>query len=159
VPTVTFRAGGIYRGKYDPDFPFAPGNGSVGIEPSVLLNKAFGWDGLGAYGHTGFRWMRSGGNDQWFGAIGLVQEINRFALNLGYRHFANTSGEDIGGVGTTIAYSRFVKEVKEEVQGGVGYTTAKRGTHYQFYLSKVFDGRNTGAAVTFGLYADFRVGM
>jgi len=159
IPTLTFRAGGFYRGKYDSDFPFAPGNGSVGIEPSFLVNKGFGWDGFGAYGDAGFRWVRSGGNDQWFGAVGLFQNINNFTLNVGYRHFANTAGEDIGGSGTTFAYSRFIKEIKEEIQGGVGYTTPKRHNHYQFYLGKVVDGRNTGAALTFGLYADFRFGF
>jgi hypothetical protein len=158
VPTLTFRAGGIYRGKYDSDFPFAPGNGSVMIEPSFLANKNFGWDGFGAYAHSGFRWVRSGGNDQWFAAVGLFQHIKQFTLNVGFRHFANTGGEDIGGTGTTFTYSRYIREIKEEIQGGVGYTTPKRHNHYQFYMGKVVDGRNTGAALTFGLYADFPIG-
>ena len=156
-PTTTFRAGGIYRGTYESTFPFAPGSGSVGIEPSVLLSKSLGWEGFGAYADLGFRWMRSGGSDQWFAAVGVRQDIGRFTLNLGYRHFANTGGVDIGGTGATIVHSRFVREIKEEIQGGVGYTAAKNGIHYQFYMGKVVDGRNTGSAVTFGLFADLPV--
>lgn len=158
VPTLTFRAGGIYRGTYDLDFPFAPGSGSVGIEVSMAAQKSFGWEGFGAFGNMGYRWMRSGGNDQWFAETGFFQHIKRFTLNLGYRHFANTSGDDIGGSGTSITYSRFVKEIAEQIEGGVGYTTPKRGINYQIYLRKTVDGRNTGSALTFGLYADFPIG-
>jgi len=158
IPTTTFRVGGIYRGTYHPDFPFAPGSGSVGIEMSALLHKSLGWEGFGVFRHMGFRSIRSGGNDQWFTALGLGQQIKSFTFNFGYRHFENTTGDDITGSGTTIVYSRAVREIKEEIQGGIGYTTAHRGIHYQFLLSKVLDGRNTGAAVTYLLFADLPIG-
>ena len=106
TPALTLRAGGLYRGNYEPEFPYAPGSGSVGIETSALMLRHFGWEGFGAYNHTGYRWMRSGGHDQWFSALGFQQEIGKFTLNLGYRHLGATGGIDVWGPGPTFLYSR-----------------------------------------------------
>ncbi|MDB6122546.1 MAG: hypothetical protein JWQ71_1539 [Pedosphaera sp.] len=156
-PTVTLRAGGIYRGTYDHDFPLAPGNGSVGIEPSVLITKSFGWQGFGMYGNLGYRNLRSGGNDQVFGSVGFNQAYKGFTFSAGYRHQQNTAGSDIGGVGNTIIYSSNVKEINQLADVGVGYTD-RRHHHYQFYLEKSISGRNTGDKETYGIYASFPIG-
>ena len=92
APTLTLRAGAVLPGTYDKDFPFAPGNRSAAIEPSVLLKKHFGWPGFGAYGDVFYRWMKTSGDDQYAAAIGLFQEIKTWTLNAGYRHFQQTSG-------------------------------------------------------------------
>jgi hypothetical protein len=97
-------------------------------------------------------------NDQWFTPFGFEQKLKQFTFSLGFRHFANTAGEDIGGTGTNITCSRFIREVKKKVQGGIAYTTIGRGIHYQFLLGKVFKGRNTGSALSFVLSADIPVG-
>lgn len=157
TPTLTLRAGGIVSGTYDDNFPFAPGNGSLGIEPSVLLAKSFGWPGLGMYGSLGYRVMRSGGKDQVFGTIGLSQRYKGFNFNAGARYQQNTSGDDIPGPSNTLVYSVNVKEVNEMFEAGVGYTD-KGGRHYQFYLDKNFDGRNTGDKYVYGIYASFPFG-
>ncbi|KAB2663676.1 MAG: hypothetical protein DVB31_10595 [Verrucomicrobia bacterium] len=157
MPDIVLRAGGIYAGSYDKEFQFAPGSGSVGIEPSVVALKHFGWEGFGAYSHLGYRYMRSGGHDQWFAAIGAQQEIGRWTLNLGYRHFANTAGVDIGGTPPNITYSRQIMEIAEQLEGGFGYRD-RGGRLYQFYLRKTIDGNNTSGALEFGAYASFAFG-
>jgi hypothetical protein len=157
APTLTLRAGGIVRGTYDEDFPFAPGNGSVGVEPSVLLDKSFGWAGFGMYGNLGYRSLRSGGNDQVFGSVGFSQRYKGFNFNAGYRHQQNTGGEDIGGTGTTFVYSPKVKEINQMFEAGVGYTD-RSGRHFQFYYSQNFNGRNTGDKMVYGIYGSFPIG-
>lgn len=157
LPALTLRAGGIYRGNYEPEFPYAPGSGSVGIETALLARRHVGWEGFGIYGHTGFRWMRSGGHDQWFGAVGFQQEIESFTINAGYRHLGTTGGIDVGGTGRDFTYSRQVREVAEVVQGGVGYTD-HGGRHYQFALQKTVAGRNTGSTLRFDVFIDFPLG-
>jgi hypothetical protein len=157
APTVTLRAGGIVRGSYDIDFPYAPGNGAVGIEPSVLLSKNFGWQGFGMYGNIGYRAMRSGGNDAVFGSIGFRQEFRGFTFNAGYRHHEDVEGDDIGGMGNTIVYSPRVREIYQQMEFGLGYTD-KGGRRYQFYFRQTFDGRNTGEKQVYGIYASFPIG-
>jgi hypothetical protein len=157
APTLTLRAGGIYRGSYSHDFPFAPGNGSVGIEPSVLLSKNFGWEGFGMYGNLGYRDMRSGGNNQAFGSIGFSQRYNGFNFNAGYRHQQDTAGVDAGGTDNTIVYSQKVREYNQFYEVGVGYTT-KKSRHFQFYLSRNLNGRNTGDKTIYGVYATLPFG-
>jgi hypothetical protein len=157
APTLTLRAGGIVRGTYDEDFPFAPGNGSVGVEPSVILDKSFGWAGFGMYGNLGYRSLRSGGNDQVFGSVGFSQRYKGFNFNAGYRHQQNTGGEDIGGTGTTFVYSPKVKEINQMFEAGVGYTD-RSGRHFQFYYSQNFNGRNTGDKMVYGIYGSFPIG-
>jgi hypothetical protein len=157
APTLTLRAGGLYRGSYDHNFPYAPGNGSVGIEPSVLFSKDFGWAGLGLYGNIGYRDMRSGGNNQVFGSVGLSEQYNGLNFDVGYRHQQDLGGVDVGGTGNTIVYSSKVKERNQLYQVGVGYTDRKH-RHYQFYLEQNFDGRNTGDKTTYGVYATFPIG-
>ncbi|MDB6019853.1 MAG: hypothetical protein JWR19_4342 [Pedosphaera sp.] len=151
TPTLTLRAGGIYHGSYHGNFPFAPGNDSVGVEPSVLLSKNFGWDGFGMYGNLGYRHMRSGGNSQIFGSVGLSQRYNGFNFNGGYRHQQDTGGVDIGGSGNTIIYTPKAKEYNQYYEVGVGYTD-HRAWHYQFYLAQNFNGRNTGDKTIYGIY-------
>ena len=157
APTLTLRAGGVVNGTYDYDFPFAPGNGSVGVEPSVILLKSFGWEGFGMYGNLGYRNLRSGGNDQVFGSIGVSQRYNGFSFNAGYRHQQNTSGPDIGGSGSTFDYSLKVKEINQMFEAGMGYTD-RAGRHFQFYYAQNFDGRNTGDKMVYGVYASFPIG-
>jgi opacity protein-like surface antigen len=157
VPTLTLRAGGIYNGGYDENFPFAPGNGSVGIEPSVLVSKRFGWEGFGMYGNLGFRDMRSGGNSQVFGSVGIFQDYKGFNFDGGYRQQQNTAGVDIGGSDNTIVYSTNVKEYNQLYEVGFGYTNKKR-QHFQFYLSQNFNGKNTGDKTIYGIYATLPFG-
>ncbi len=157
MPDIVLRAGGGYAGSHDKEYQFAPGSGSVGIEPSVVALKRFGWEGFGAYSHPGYRYMRSGGHDQWFAAIGAQQEIGRWTLNLGYRHFANTAGVDIGGAPPNITDSRQIMETAEQLEGGFGYRD-RDGRLYQFYLRKTIDGNNTSGALVFGVYTSFAFG-
>lgn len=158
VPTLTFRAGGVVPGSYNKHFPFAPGNHSAAIEPSLLLQKHFGWQGFGAYGDTYYRWMRTSGDDQYLVATGFFQEIQRWTLNVGYRHFQGLSGVDIGGTGNTITYSPQVKEISESIEAGFNYRTASQKCNYGFHMRKALAGRNVNSALWLGFYADFAFG-
>ncbi len=158
VPTLTFRAGAVVPGTFDKNFPFAPGDRSAAIEPSFLLRKHFGWQGLGGYGDVLYRWMRTSGVDQYIAAVGLFQEIKGWTLSGGYRHLQCTSGVDIGGSGTTITYSPEVREISDSVQAGFSYTTSRRKINYEFNIMKTFNGRNTSSAFWLGAFVDIPFG-
>jgi hypothetical protein len=145
LPTFTFRAGAILPGSYNQRFPFAPGNHSAAIEPSVYLRKHFGWTGFGAYGEAGYRWMRTSGDDQYVTSIGLFQEIKTWSLTAGYRHLQQLSGYNLRPVpvGTPITYSPQVREITDTIEAGFSYTALKNHWKWGFYTSKVIDGSNT----------------
>lgn len=162
TPTLTLRAGGIYRGTYEKSFPYAPGSGGVGVEIATMMQKSFGWKGFGGYATGGYRDIRSGANSQFFVTAGFNQTFRGATLSAGYRHQQNTSGFDAVSTGNsitgnTIDYSSFDKEVNDQVEAGIGYTD-KREWHYQFYYQGNFDGRNTGDKDRYGVYASFPLG-
>jgi hypothetical protein len=159
MPTLTFRAGGILPGAYDRLVAFAPGNHSAAIEPSLLLRKHFGWEGLGLWGDVLYRWMHTNGNDQYIAALGLFQQIGRWELDVGYRHLQATSGEDIvlipPATGTPppwsgIVYKADVREISESIDAGFSYTTARRQWRWGFHGRKTFEGRNTDSKFWLG---------
>src|SRR5206468_4051652 len=142
APTLTLRVGGIYRGTYQKSFPYAPGSGGVGIEVEAVMQKSFGWEGLGGYLSTGYRDIRSGANNQFFSTVGFNQRFRAVVLSAGYRHQQLTTGSDATSTGNsitgnTINYSAYDKEVNEQVEAGIGYTDS-RNWHYQFYYQGNF---------------------
>ena len=162
TPTLTLRAGGIYRGTYEKDFPYAPGNGAVGLEVATMMRKHFGWRGFGGYLTGGYRDLRSGANSQFFATVGFTQVYKCVTLNAGYRHQQDTTGGDAVSTGNSIdgnkiTYTSFVKEVNEEVEAGIGYTD-HHDRHWQFYWQANFDGRNTGDKDVYGVYVSFPFG-
>lgn len=163
TPTLTLRAGGFYRGTYQKDFPYAPGSGGVGIDVSTMMQKSFGWKGLGGYMTAGYRDVRSGAENQFFVTAGFNQEFRGVMLSAGYRHEQSTAGTDAVSTGNsitgnTIDYSSFDKEVNDQIEAGIGYTLKKRNWHLQFYYQGNFDGRNTGDKDVYGVYASFPLG-
>ena len=158
IPTLTARAGAILPGTYDEHTPMAPGNGSAAVEPSFMARKHFGWEGFGMYGDVLYRWMRTSGVDQYIVATGFLQQIKNWELALGYRHLQGLSGTDIVIDNGNWTYSPQVKEIANAIEGGFSYTTPKRQFHYSFLMRKTLDGRNTGSALTFGLFVDFPIG-
>jgi hypothetical protein len=159
VPTLTFRAAGILPGSYDKDFPFAPGNHSTAIEPSLLFKKHVGWQGFGFYGDALYRWMRTSGDDQYILAGGLFQEIKGFTLNVGWRHLQCLSGYDLDvQPGMPLTYSPQVREISDSLEAGFNYRTSKRKFNYAFNIRKVLDGRNTASSFWLGVFADFPIG-
>jgi hypothetical protein len=160
TPTLTLRAGGIYRGTYQKDFPFAPGSGGVGIEVEAMAQKSFGWEGLAGYATAGYRDIRSGANSQLFATVGINQKFRGVTLSAGYRHQQSTTGFDAratGITGNTIVYTSYAKEINEQFEAGIGYTD-KHDRHWQFYYQGNFDGRNTGDKDTYGIYVSFPIG-
>ena len=145
TPTLTFRAGAVLPGAFEEDFPFAPGTRSAAIEPELLLRKHFGWSGLGFYADNLFRWNRTTGNDLYIVSAGFFQKIQRWELNVGYRHLGTVTGGSIVFDPATrlITYPRGVRENNDSFEAGFNYTTPKRHTRLGFYSRTVFDGSNT----------------
>jgi hypothetical protein len=160
TPTLTFRAGAILPGNFNRDFPFAPGNRSAAIEPSFLMRKHFGWQGLGLYGDALYRWMRTSGDDQYMISAGFFQEIKTWTLSVGYRHFQQLSGHDLTPVpvGTPLAYSPQVREISDALEAGFQFVTPKSGYKLGFYTRKTFDGSNTDSAFLVSAFVEFPFG-
>jgi len=148
LPTLTFRAGGVLPGSFEKSFPFAPGQRSAAIEPSLLIRKHFGWPGFGAYGDVFYRWMRTTGQDQYGAAVGLFQEIKGWTLDAGYRHLQQIGGYDLqyNGLGAPLHYSPEVREISDAIEAGFSYATSRRHWRWGFYTRTTFDGSNTDSA-------------
>lgn len=144
VPTLTFRAGAVLPGSFDEHFPFAPGLSSTAIEPELLARKHFGWAGLGAYADGLFRWNHTAANDQYIISFGFFQQIQRWELDLGYRHLGSVNGDNIFYDPTTrlITYPRAPRENQDSFEAGFDYRT-KKNLKMGFYSRTVFDGSNT----------------
>jgi hypothetical protein len=159
LPTLTFRAGGVFPGNYSQTFPFAPGNRSTAIEPELLLRKHLGWEGFGIYGDALFRWNATTHNDQYIAAVGFFQEIAGWELHGGYRHLGTVQGDDIVlNADRTIVYPKNVRENNDSVEAGMSYSTAKKRLEMGFYSSTVLDGANTAGAFLVGGYIKFPLG-
>ncbi|HUR46313.1 MAG TPA: transporter [Candidatus Saccharimonadales bacterium] len=159
-PTLTFRAGAILPGRYNREFPFAPGNRSAAIEPSFLVRKHVGWKGFGVYGDVLYRWMRTSGDDQYMASFGFFQEVKNWTLSAGYRHFQQLSGYDLTPVpvGSPLAYSPQVREISDAFEAGFQYVTPKSGYKLGFFTRKTFDGSNTDSAFLVSAFVEFPFG-
>lgn len=159
TPTLTLRAGGVVPGTFNGHLAFAPGTRSAAIEPEVLLRKHFGWPGLGVYADGLFRWNRTTANDQYITVIGFFQQIQRWELDVGYRHLQTVTGKDIVlNPDHTIEYPRSVRENSDSIEAGFSYTTSKRHIRYGFHSRTVFDGSNTDSKFWVGGSVDFPFG-
>ncbi|MBI3850784.1 MAG: hypothetical protein HY298_11000 [Verrucomicrobia bacterium] len=154
APTVTLRLGGILEGTYDRNYPFAPGKGASGIEPSLMLSKAVGPWGTGVYGDFAWRCFNRGAPQEILGFAGVYQTIKSVTMNFGYRNQESLWGRDVTVNGFVVDYSPRVRERNEMLEGGVGVTD-KEGRRYQFYVSANWAGRNTGDKMTYGLFISF----
>jgi hypothetical protein len=158
IPTLTFRVGGILPGSYNENLAFAPGNHSVGVEPSILIRKHVGWTGFGVWGDALFRWLDHPSSDQYIAAFGLFQKIGQWELDVGYRHLQAISGQNIvlipPAAGSpppwdSITYPRDVREISDAIDAGFSYTTRKKW-RWAFQARKTFDGSNTDSKLWLG---------
>ena len=159
IPTLTARVGAVVPGTYSENIAFSPGLRSAAIEPELLARKHFGWPGLGAYGDGLFRWNRTTENNQYIMSAGLFQQIQRWEIDLGFRHLQTLSGSDIIWVGDgSIIYPRDPRENCDEVEAGFSYSTAKRQIRYGFHTRAVVDGNNIDSKFWIGGAVDFPFG-
>jgi hypothetical protein len=161
IPTLTFRAGGVLPGTYSEHMAFAPGVRSAAIEPELLLRKHFGWTGFGVYGDALYRWNRTTGNDQYIAAAGFFQQVQRWELDLGYRHLQTISGGDIkfdSSDPSGLDYPRDVREISDAIEAGFSYTTKKRHIRWGFHTRTIFDGNNTDKKFWIGGSVDIPLG-
>jgi hypothetical protein len=144
LPTLTVRAGAVLPGTYNENLPFAPGNRSAAVEPELLLRKHFGWPGLGVYGDALFRWNRTTHNDLYITDVGFFQQIQRWELDLGFRHLQCVTGSDIVlDEDHNIIYPRDVREIRDVMASGFSYVTLKHHMRWGFHSYTVVDGNNT----------------
>ena len=159
IPTLTFRAGGVIPGSYNENFAFAPGLHSTALEPEVLVRKHFGWSGFGGYGDGIFRWNTTTDNGQYIIAVGFFQQINRWELDIGYRHLQTLSGSDIVWLpDQSIIYPRDPRENNDAIEAGFSYRTPKRHNRYGFHTRAVVDGNNSDDKFWVGGSIDFPFG-
>lgn len=159
LPTLTFRAGGIFPGTYAEDFPFAPGTRSAAIEPELLLRKHIGWKGFGVYGDGLFRWNTTTHNDQYIASVGFFQQIKGWELQGGYRHLGTIQGHDIVlNANRQIVYPRDVRENNDAVEAGVSYSTPKRQIQLAYHCRTVLDGANSAGPFMIGASIQFPLG-
>jgi hypothetical protein len=166
-PNLTLRLGGIIEGTYDADFPFAPGDGGSGLEPSVGFTKELFDFGLGLYGLAGWRIRNHGLPQTLFAHVGASQlfkfdrRVRSVKLNFGYMHLQDLDGSDVEGVAKPapagIFYEPGVKEVIRGIEGGVGITF-RNGWLLQYYMEYSMDGRNTPQKTLYGLYMSIPIG-
>lgn len=155
-PNVAVRLGGIIRGTYQADFPFAPGHGGSGVESAIGFTKKLTECGFGVYGDVGWRVRDSHVPQTVFGAFGLSQSFElsgwarQLALTFGYAHSQDLSGPDVTGTLVNVAYNHRVKEVSRGVEGGVTLTD-RHGWIYQYRMELSLDGRNTPQKTLYGL--------
>ncbi|MBN2508238.1 MAG: hypothetical protein JXQ71_16255 [Verrucomicrobia bacterium] len=153
TPDFTLRVGGLFRGTYDEEFPFAPGYGETGIEPGVFARKVI-WPGGGIYGSLAYRHLVSYAPDSVLLSAGLFQRWRQFAILAGYRQQQALSGHDVTpntdpGAEFNLHYNNRVKEMNYMAEWGGTYTF-KSGIVLRFYMNSNFDGRNTGEKLTYG---------
>jgi hypothetical protein len=153
---VTVRAGGIVKGTYWGDFPFAPGHGGSGFEPSIGFTKKISRCGFGFYGEAGLRvrdhsvpvtFFASAGASQGFQFSGWARSLT---MNFGYNHLQDLSGPDVTGTLTDVTYSRRVKEVVRAVEGSVSLIDHD-GWKYEYRMELALDGRNALINTLYGL--------
>jgi hypothetical protein len=156
-PMMTFRAGAVVSGSFDQHFPFAPGDRSAAIEPELLMRKRFGWPGLGGYLDGLFRWNKTSANDHYIISAGLFQKIQRWELDVGYRHLGSVGGDDIQYDPNTayINYPRSVRESSDSIDAGFHYITKKSKIKIGFTSRTVFDGVNTDKKFWVGGFVEF----
>lgn len=152
TPDLTLRVGGIVRGTYDENFPFAPGYGETGIEPGLLARLSV-WRTGGLYASAAYRHMVSYAPDSVLLSAGFFQRWGAFALCAGYRQQQAMSGHTVGPDTTTadpldVIYSNRTREINYLAEWGGTYRL-KNGILLQFSMSSNFDGRNTGEKLTY----------
>ncbi len=157
------RAGGIIKGSYEADFPFAPGDGSSGGELMVGFTKQICSGGFGLYGDLGWRIRDHNVPQTFFATAGASQTLTfdgwarTIRMHFGYAHLQDLSGGDVTGTLVNVTYDHTVKEVARSVEGGIGLTS-RNGWHYQYYMELSLDGRNTPIKTLYGLYLSIPVG-
>ncbi len=155
--TLTFRAGAVIQGNYDPNFPFSAGDGGTGGRFSLLWGKNISDTGLSTYGEIGYQTRNHDVPDDFLFSAGIGYTCPaRITLNAGYRLIKGLSGPDIGdpGFGVDFGFPQ-VKEVSHNIEGGIGYTDSRQ-RFYQFYYARTVDGRNTGEKNLFGFAVTFQ---
>jgi len=125
IPTLTFRAGAVVPGTYDEHFPFAPGTRSTAIAPEILFCKHFGWPGFGTYGDALFRWNHTTANDMYITSVCFFQKIQRWELDVGYRHLQTLTGSDVVLNGHNLSYPRDPREINDAIEAGFSYTSLR----------------------------------
>ena len=142
VPTITLRAGALFKGNYDGARLGAIGNDENGAEVALLIGKEFAslfslWGEVGVQDRTGAVPKAT------FYEVGAKVRLGAgFQASLSYASKKYSGDLDIGGAGFSPARFQEVRAERELVKLGVGYAfAANQGVALN--LAKVQKGRNT----------------
>ena len=151
MPTVTVRMGAIVKGNYQPNRVYSIGDGTSGVESSVLFGKAIrGWN-AGFFGDAGYRNRGNPVPSEWFASMGAYRKFGPVVLSAGYRDIRSLSGVNLREPGFTF---QRLREDAGALEAGMGIVT-RRGVSYQFVVAKVVDGRNTARSTLLGFSTSF----
>lgn len=163
VPTITVRIAGIVKGEYPLSTGgniHSPGDGVNGVVFMIAFGKQLPAN-FAIAGETAYVLRDRPAFNQYLVAIGLYRfQDKHFSWNVQYRRSADVFGLDIGGPGFTGTQPDFqaLRELKNYISGGVGYTT-NHGMYIGAEANFVaFPGRNTKQSTIFALYLSDSLG-
>jgi hypothetical protein len=99
TPTVAVRAGAIIEGDYDTGYITAPGDGSSGVELSLLAAKSLPATSTTLFGDLIWRGYGGAAPDAIEASFGVSQRVRAVVLTGGVRHLHALDGGDILGPG------------------------------------------------------------
>jgi len=152
TPTVSLELVSIIKGTYDADvFPIAPGDGASGIECSILFGKLWGDGNYGNYSKIGYRQREGSVPEDFLFSFGFFANLSEsITTSIGYTREQALSGSDLVSSEVSAPSSRFLREIIDEFDFSLGYTTEQN-----WFLGLVYgltvDGRNTLERDYFGV--------
>jgi hypothetical protein len=153
APSVGLRLGAIIKGNYETQRPDSIGDGTSGVEASILIGKKLGPVGLSA--ELGVRDRNKGvPNETFFNVSANFAIGGGFAANVGFSDTRSSGNLDIGGPGFDPSKFQQVKEERQIVSAGVSYAVT-RGISLSGNVGRVIDGRNTQKADIYGVGVAF----
>jgi hypothetical protein len=148
-PTLSARVGGTLKGTYKANLPFSSGDGSSGMDFSILADKRLARR-TGVQGEAGYRYRAGNVPSEFAANAGLYQSVGKVTFSGGYRLVRSTSGSDIGDPGFEF---RSLREINHLSNAGIGFSHG--GRFYQVFAANSLGGRNTGSKWIVGASVTF----
>lgn len=149
APTVAVRAGAIIKGNYQVGKIDSIGDGSSGVEASVLVGK-FLTTALSVSGELGYRHRSNGVPADVFSSVDASYSVNaHLSLAAGYSMVRSRGSLDLGTPAFAPSKFPLLREDRDLVHVGVGVNVA-RNVSLAVNYGKVIAGRNTTKADVWG---------
>lgn len=150
MPTVAVRAGAIIKGNYQVGKIDSIGDGSSGIEASLLIGKYL-TTALSVSGELGYRHRSDGVPADVFSSIDASYSVNaRLSLSAGYSMVHSRGSLDLGTAAFAPSKFPLLREDRDLAHIGLGVNLA-RNVSLAVNYGKVVSGRNTTKADVWGV--------